>query len=262
MNYYVSDEATGLEIVSMRLVFLLTLLASVLAGAQAQGSRSDARVSEVGALKKLQSLADQAHKADRIDVEISFRQRLSERLWADNARDPKQMNKYDLYNFTFLNEIPLALLLEGTHHWTQAEQVFRNNQAELTRMQIAGNDIKSENQLLLAYLLSNEGQQREANNICRHWKNKVRHLTDENLPDQIVDTKDTETAAWDLACGYPQDGLSLIDQQKAAHPYMLRSYEVLREYYAARGEFERARREEEDWDAVNTLIKEGDARTH
>jgi hypothetical protein len=245
----------------MRLAFLATSLAFVLVGAQAQESRSHAQSSDRDALKRLQILADQAHNADRFDEEISFRQRLSERLWADYARDPKQMNKYDLYNFTFFNDIPLALLLEGTHHWTQAEQVFRKNQAELSQMQIAGNDIKSENQLLLAYLLFNEGKQREANNICRHWKNKVRHLTDENLPDQIVDTKDTETAAWDLACGYPQDGLSIIEQQKAAHPYMLRSYDVLRDYYEARGDFERAHREEEDWNAVNTLIKESAAGT-
>ena len=270
MDYPVTDGATGLETVSMRLFLLAALLVSVLAGAPAQGSRSDAGTSDKEVLNRLQSLADHAHEANRIDQEISFRQRLSEKLSEDYVRSPKRLNKYDLYNFTMFNDIPLALLLEGTHHWAQAEQMFRQNQARLSRMGIAGDDIKSENQLLLAYLLASEGQQPESNNICHHWKTKVHHLADGYLwamkhdepripPGEIADTNEIEIAAWDLACGYAQDGLPLIEQQKAAHPYMLRSYDVLRDYYEATGEFEKALREEQTWKTLNALIKESHA---
>jgi hypothetical protein len=256
--------ATRLEITTMQGILAATLLASLLGGVPAQESHSHARVSGDDATKELQHLADEAHKAGRIDNEISVREKLSEKARAEYALNPKPLTKYSLYNLILLNDLPLAVLLEGTHRWIEAEQMFRHNQVELARMQIAGNDIKSENQLLLAYLLASEGQQREANGICHHWKQKVRHLADGYLwamkhdlpripPEQIEDTNEIEIAAWDLACGDPEDGLTLAAQQMAAHPYMLRSYTLLWEYYTAKGEFEKARKAEKDWTSIVTM---------
>lgn len=132
---------------------------------------------------------------------------------------------------------------------------------------IAGDDIKSENELLLASLLATGGKRREADEICHRWESKAPHLADGYLwavkhnlpripPEQIEDTNEIETAAWDLACGRTQEGLALASQQMVAHPHMLRSYTVLWEYYAARGEFEEAREAEEKWQAVNARFRE------
>lgn len=244
----------------MHLFLVMALLVSARV-APAQPLPPEARLSNWDALGELERLADAAHKAGRIDDEISIRASLSEKAWADSASNPESLNKYELYDLIFFNDMPLAVLLEGTNHWTQAEKMFRHNQAELAHMRIAGDDIKSQNQLLLAYLLAREGQQRAANAICHHWRSKVHHLADGYLwaikhdvpripPNQIVDTNEIEVAAWDLSCGASLDGLALAAQQKAAHPFMLRSYEVLREYYAANGEFERARAEEDEWDSA------------
>jgi hypothetical protein len=51
-------------------------------------------------------------------------------------------------------------------------------------------------------------------------------------------------AAWDLACGLPEEGLSLLSRQIEAHPKMLISFSVLSHYYFGEGDFEKARRAE------------------
>ncbi|MGA7887830.1 MAG: hypothetical protein WCA44_19010 [Acidobacteriaceae bacterium] len=255
--------------VGVHVFLVMTLLASAARVAPAQQLPPEARLSNWDALGELERLADDAHKAGRIDDEISIRASLSEKAWADSASNPKSLDEYELYDLISFNDMPLAVLLEGTNHWTQAEKMFRHNQAELAHMRIAGDDIKSQNQLLLAYLLTREGQQRAANAICHHWQSKVRHLADGYLwamkhdvpeipPSQIADTNEIEVAAWDLACGASLDGLTLAAQQKAVHPFMLRSYEVLREYYAANGESERAREEEKEWDSAVQRLRATD----
>jgi hypothetical protein len=199
-------------------------------------------------------LADEAHKTGRIDDEISIRERVSEKAWAEHDRNPESLTQYDLYGLISENDFRLALLLEGTHRWGEAEQMFRHNQTELARMKIAGNDIKSENQLLLAHLLASEGRAEAAGSICSQWKHRVRHLASGQDSAHIYgipvapirDTPEVEVAKWDLACGKPEEGLSLLAGQIAAHPHMLASYTSVSEYYCSVGDFQKARQAEAD----------------
>jgi hypothetical protein len=224
------------------------VLAAVLVTAFAQQLPSETRASEGSSLNDLRRLAGKAHEAGHIDDEIAIRQRLNEAVWADYTRNPKLTNQYELYDHIFLNDLPLAVLLEGTHRFTEAEQLFRHNQAELASMKIAGNDIRSENELLLARLLSIEGKAEEANKICSHWKKRMGHLAAGQDSDHwhgtprtpLYDTPEVETAAWDLACGGSDQGLRLLSEQIQVHPGMLAPYTVLGNYYVAEGDFQKA----------------------
>lgn len=89
---------------------------------------------------------------------------------------------------------------------------------------IAGNDIKSENQLQLAHLLAVEGNAREAKSICSYWKGRMRRLASGQdsahlygIPKTpLRDTPEAEMASWDLSCGNPGEGLKLIEEQISA----------------------------------------------
>lgn len=232
----------------IHVIFAATMLTAVLVSAPAQELCSDTRVSDKNSFSDLQHFAEKAHEAGHIGDEITIRQRLHETVWADYARNPKLLDQYELYGYIFFNDLPLAVLLEGTHRFTEAEEVFRHNQAGLASMKIAGNDIKSENELCLAQVLALEGKAPEANKICSHWKNRMRHIAAGQDSDRwhgeprtpLYDTPEVETAAWDLACGSSDQGLRLLSEQIQAHPSMLKPYTVLGNYYSAKGDFQRA----------------------
>ena len=141
-----------------------------------------------------------------------------------------------------------GLLLEGSHRLSDAEAVFRQNQAELASERIAGNDIKAQNELYLAQVLALEGKLPEANTICSYWKNRMRHIAAGQDSDHwhgeprapLYDTPEVETARWDLACGSSDQGLRLLSEQIQAHPGMLASYTVLTNFYLAEGDFQKA----------------------
>jgi hypothetical protein len=202
----------------------------------------------------LAALADEAHKAGQIKEEITYRQQFSQMAWKSFTLDPKSLDRYDRYNIILLNDLPLGLLLQGAHRWQEAEAMFRHNQAELDAETIAGNDIKSENQLHLAHLLASEGKTEEAKRICTHWKGRMRHIAAGQDSDHwhgiprapLYDTPEVEIAEWDLACGKSEVGIALLAGQIAAHPKMLISYTVLSSYYDSQGDFQRATKTERD----------------
>ncbi len=171
--------------------------------------------------------------------------RASELEWQLIAQSPRARNKYDLYNLLFLNDLPLAFLFEGKHRWDEAESIFRHNQLQLAHLSVAGNDIKSDNELGLAHLLFNMGKTEEAQKICSYWENRVRHNADfainavkTNVPTPpLYDTPEVENGRWDLACGEPQVGEDLLRKQIVAHPDMLASYTALENYYMETGTF-------------------------
>jgi hypothetical protein len=210
-----------------------------------------------GMLANLKTQANEAHEAGQIDQEISFRQQFSRKAW-EIAVDPTSLDKYDRYLIIFENDLPLALLLEGTHQWPEAEARFRHNQTELAANRVAGNDIKSENQLQLAYLLAREGKSEDANRICSYWKGRMKHLAAGQDTGHIYgipvapirDTPEVEVAEWDLACGKPKEGVALLMEQIAAHPHMLFPFTVLSNYYFAQGDFQKARTAESDGTAA------------
>jgi len=242
----------------MRCLFAIVLLLFIPFTTRPQDTREDSKAidhpTRASMLSQLRKEADEAHKSGHFDEEINYRQQFSREAWAAFALDPKSLDKYDRYNIIFLNDLPLGLLLEGTHRFSEAEAIFRHSQAELAAESIAGNDIKSENQLQLAHLLATEGNDQEAQAICSHWKNRVRHLAAGQdsahiygIPvAPISDTPEVEIAQWDLACGNPEEGLRLLAVQIAAHPHMLISFEVLSNYYYAQGDFQKARKVELD----------------
>jgi hypothetical protein len=244
-------------------VLNMTLLFWVPLGAVAQNTVADSKVVDhllqAGPLADLRKQAELAHSADRYDDEIVERQQFSRDAWAAVALNPKASDEYDRYDIVFLNDLSLGLLLEGTHRFSEAESIFRHNQVELNSERIAGNDIKSDNQLLLAHLLLKEGKDAEARSICSHWKHRMRHLAagQDNdyiygTPQATYDTPQIEVARWDLACGSPDEGLKLIGAQIAAHPHMLVSFTVLSDYYYAQGDFQGARKAELDGTAAVT----------
>ena len=102
--------------------------------------------------------------------------------------------------------------------------------------------------------LANKGDEQEAKNICSHWKGRMRHLAGRQdsahiygIPvAPISDTPEVETAKWDLACGHTVEGLNLLEQEISQHPRMLASFNVLRDYYYAQGDFENARKTESE----------------
>jgi len=243
----------------MKIIVLVLMSFSILAvyrNADGQRKPQESHSADLPAatttLARLKTQADEARKAGHIDEEINYRQQLSQKAWETFAIDPTSLDKYQRYNIIFLNDIPLGLLLEGTHQWPEAEAIFRHNEAELAANSVAGNDIKSENQLLLAYLLASEGKTEDAKNICSHWKGRMRHFAAGQdtahrygIPvAPISDTPEVEVAKWDLACGEPQEALALLTKQIAAHPHMLASFTVLSNYYYALGDFQKARKAE------------------
>jgi tetratricopeptide (TPR) repeat protein len=233
-------------------VFLLSSLSLRNHNSTPQDSRTTDHSTPATTLLHLKTLVDEAHKAGHINEEINYRQQFSQKAWETFAADPRSQNKYDRYNIIFLNDMPLGLLLEGTHQWPKAEAIFRHNEAELAANSVAGNDIKSENQLQFAYLLASEGKIEDAKNICSHWKGRMRQLAAGQdtahrygIPvAPISDTPEVEVAKWDLACGEPQEALALLTKEIAAHPHMLASFRVLSNYYYAQGDFKKARKAE------------------
>jgi hypothetical protein len=210
--------------------------------------------SQVSAPSELKKHADEAHNAGHIEEEIDYRQQFSWAEWAAFAHNPRSLDEYRRYDLVDFNDLPLALLLEGSHRLSEAETTFRHNQSELASERVAGDDIKAENELQLAHLLASEGNHREAEKICSHWKNRMRHLAGGQDSDHfygipkapISDTPEVEVAKWDLACGSPDEGLRLIEEQIAVHPHMLASFTVLKNYYDAMGDFQMARKAESD----------------
>jgi hypothetical protein len=230
--------------------FAVAALLLMLGISYAQSTVADAAGNDQRVLSKR---AADAHQSGRIDQEIEFRQQLSRKAWAEFAGNP-QNNIYDRYNIVEFNDVPLGLLLEGSHRLSDAEAVFRHNQAELSAERIAGNDSKGANELLLAQVLASEGKVLEASRICSHWKNRVRHFAAGQDSDHwygeprapLSDTPEVETAAWDLTCGSPDEGLKLLSEQIYAHPHMLASFTVLSRHFAAVGDFSKALKVERD----------------
>jgi hypothetical protein len=242
----------------MRPFIAFSLALSVLISAAAQSTQEPSQgVDWYGtpyALRDLLKRAEGAHENGEIEKEITLRQALSEKAWDNYRQNPKHSGMFDRWGIVFSNDIPLGLLLAGTHHWLEAESVFRHNEAELAHERLAGNDIKSENQLHLAQVLALEGKERDANSICSHWKHRMRHLAAGQDTDHwhgtprapLRDTPEAETASWDLACGSPEEGLRLLSEQIQAHPKMLYSYTVLSHYFFAIGDFPKALKAEKD----------------
>jgi len=240
------------------LILMSHLILSVYCNAEgqrkAEGSHSADILAPASMLGQLKMQADEAHKTGRIDEEIDYRQRFSRKAWETFAIDPTSLDEYHRYNIIFMNDLPLGLLLEGTHQWPEAEKIFRHNQAELAANRVAGDGSKSENQLQLVYLLANEGKAEDAKSICSHWKRRMRHFAagqdtahKYGIPvAPIYDTPEVEVARWDLACGKPEEALALLAEQIAAHPHMLIPFTVLSDYYYAQGDFQKARKTESD----------------
>jgi hypothetical protein len=243
---------------AMRPLLIFPSLLFALLTAPGQTARKDSQSTEQVSTKKalvhLRNLADEAHTKGDIEQEIEFRQRLSREAWANFIRNPESPGMFNRWMIVFLNDLPLGVLLEGTHEWEDAEAIFRHNQSELEHEPLAGDDIKSTNQLQLAHLLVLEGKDTEARRICSHWEKRVRRIGDSALravehsvpAPPVYDTPEVETARWDLACGRRDEGLRLISQQMAAHPRMLAAYTVPSQYYFAEGDFQNALKVEKD----------------
>lgn len=211
-------------------------------------SNSDPLRNSKQQLAHLEQSAYKLHQDGRFDDELTCRLLYSRLVWGALSTDPNFIDNYELYNFLFLNELPLAFLLEGKNRSDEAETIFRRNEQQLAHLRIAGDDIKSDNQLGLAHLLFSAGKTEEAQKICSHWKNRVKHNSDfaiqavrTNVPTPpLYDTPEVEIGRWEVACGEPQVGEDRLRTQIAAHPDMLASYTALGNYYIETGAFPKA----------------------
>ena len=214
-------------------------------------------------LMRIGHLANEAHERGDIREEIAYRRNYSQMGWAANPTSrSRSVNRWLI---VYTNDMPLAILLEGAHEWAEAEAVYRHNQTALEGEAVAGDDIKSTNELHLAHLLAREGKQKEAREICAYWEKRVRHIgqtamfdaEQSDLSRSLEDSPEVEMATWDLACGRAEDGKKLLKEQLVAHPRMLAPYTVLSEYSISEGEFEKGLRVETD--GVWTLLDQGPA---
>jgi hypothetical protein len=235
-----------------RSVCLVFLVLFVVLKLEAQTARQNpvagGRDPQEKELNELDRLAQKAHARGEIEKEIELRKNLSAAVWTNYQQHPKDPGRWDRWAVVYFNDLPLALLLEGTREWTEAEAIYRRNQSALKHERLAGNDIKSENDLHLAHLLLKEGKQSEAETICAHWKNRVKHNADfaieavrTNIPTPpLYDAPEVEIGAWKLACERPEDGLRLLKEQIQIHPGMLTPFTAMVNYYASEGEFRTA----------------------
>jgi hypothetical protein len=236
----------------MRTVALIALCIVIPASANGE---CDAPFSIVGPnanskqqLAQWEQTAYKLHEDGRFDDELACRLQYSKLARETLSKSPKALDKYELYDALFLNELPLAFLLEGKNRKDEAEKIFRHNEQQLAHLRIAGNDIKSDNQLGLAHLLFSTGKIEEAQRICSHWKNRVKHNSDfasravrTNVPTPpLYDTPEVEIGRWNLACGEPQAGEHMLRTQIDAHPDMLAPYTALGNYYVETGAFSKA----------------------
>jgi hypothetical protein len=239
---------------NIRTLVVTSLLMSVLFDASAQSIHPGLTASIKGTedtLAALNKLADEAHKEGDIEAEIAHRRKFSALAW-DHLAYLSPKSRWNRFSIVFLNDLPLGLLLEGNHQLSDAEMVYRHNQSQLAHERLAGNDIKSENELRLAHVLLVEGRDSDAKKICSHWEHRVKHNADYALfavahdtpTPPLYDTPEVETARWDLACDAPAEGLRILAEQIKAHPHMLASYTALSEYYTAEGRFQEAQKTE------------------
>jgi hypothetical protein len=206
-------------------------------------------------------LAEKAHGDGSIDEEIAIRLRTSHDAWASYARNHKSLDEFNLYHLIMFNDLPLALTLEGKHRWEEAEEIFRRNQHELEHLKIAGNDIKSQNGLYLAYLLAREDKGAAARSICMRWKkptvrvgkDAVRAARQSVPQAPPYDTPEVETARWDLACGVPDEGMRMLWEQSKAYTNMLAPYNVLRDYFLSEGKIVEADKMDGLWKSKKPL---------
>jgi hypothetical protein len=210
-------------------------------------------------LQRLASLATKADNDLQIDKEVTYREQYSKDAWASYALNPKQGMGMMRFSIVFDNDLRLGLLLEGTHNLSEAEAVFKHNRDELRGEKVAGNDIKSENELYLSHVLTSEGKSDEANRICSYWKRRVRHIAAGQDSKYIYgtpkspldDTPELESARWEISCGNTNDGIALVQKQIAAHPHMLASYLVLQDYYYSIGDMLQAVKAYDDGSAAS-----------
>jgi hypothetical protein len=231
------------------LVFFV-LFVMLNSGAQTTSQKSVAggRDPQETALNEQDRLAQKAHAKGEIEKEIELRKNLSAAVWTNYQQAPKDPGRWDRWAIVYFNDLPLALLLEETRDWAEAEAIYRRNQSALKHERLAGNDIKSENDLHLAHLLLKEGKQSEAETICAHWKYKVKHNADfaieavrTNIPTPpLYDAPEVEIGAWELACETPEDGLRLLKEQIQVHPGMLAPFKAMVNYYTSEGDFRTA----------------------
>jgi hypothetical protein len=235
-----------------RSVCLVLLVLFVVLKSEGQTPRQDSVANERDlqekALNELDRLAQRAHATLEIEKEIELRKNLSAAAWTNYQQHSKDPGRWNRWAIVYENDLPLALLLEGSRAWAKAEAIFRHNQSALKHERFAGNDIKSENDLHLAHLLRKVGNQSEAESLCAHWKNKVKHNADfaieavkTNTPTPpLYDSTEVEIGAWKLACERPEDGLSLLKEQTQAHPGMLAPFTAMANYYTSEGDFRTA----------------------
>jgi hypothetical protein len=236
----------------MRAITLIILFIFLPACIDAQcGSPSSTADSNVNSKKQLahwEQTAYKLHQDGSFDEELECRMHLSKLEWQLVAQSPRALDKYDLWGLLAENDRPLAFLLEGKHRWDEAENIYRHSQQQLAHLRVAGNDVKSDNELGLAHLLFSVGKTEEAQKICSHWKNRVRHNADfainavkTNVPTPpLYDTPEVEIGRWDIACGEPQAGEDLLRTQIVAHPDMLAPYTALENYFLETGAFPKA----------------------
>jgi hypothetical protein len=194
-----------------------------------------------------------AHDNGDVTAEIAALRRTID-LNDEMANHCPKSGKYDRYG-NLLKRVDLAVLLEGSGKWKDAEVTLRQNIEQAQHDSLAGDDTKIESELALAYLLRREGQFGEATKICSYWKDKAVKIgreavrvAEHNVPGpDYYDTPDQEVGRWTLSCANEAEGIKILESVMREKPTMLSAYASLSKYYVANGKFAKGLELENDW---------------
>jgi len=169
---------------------------------------------------------------------------LYRRQWSEIARRyfalyPEQYGVYSRISIVF-NDEPLAILLEGMQRWNEAEEIYRRNLSLIAVDPLFEKEVKFDNELGLARSLAAQGKGKDSAQICSQWKWRRGFVARHGSAFSGYASGPVETAKWDLSCGKEQDGLAMLGNEAAQHPWMYGVFIALRDYYYAHGDVQDA----------------------
>jgi tetratricopeptide (TPR) repeat protein len=191
-----------------------------------------------------------AQRAGDIQNEVIYRTQASEIMRKYFALYPSKFGLYSRIEIVF-NDDSLALLLEGTHQWADAEVIYRRNIAMSDVDPLFEKEEKFDNQLGLARTLVAQGKDKDAAHMCSKWKIPARFVANGGEVSVGLENAPVEIAKWDVSCGNEQEGLARLQKEAAAHPSDRAAYIALRDYYYAHGDVKNALKAEEHNDLAS-----------
>jgi len=191
-------------------------------------------------LRALDDLIYRANRAGDTPDEIQYRTKWSEIARRYSALYRKKFDAFYSRTTIVMNDEPLALLLEGAHRYSEAEEIYRRNLSMISVDPIFQKEVEFDDELGLARALAGQGESTDAARVCSKWKLRKEFVAGLSDATYGLASKPVEAAKWDLSCGKEQEGLALLHNEATARPWMYSAYIALRDYYYAHGDVQNA----------------------